>query len=400
MLKNKIFFFIFILVFFACKSIKPVIKTTKITQDKDIVSSGLIYNLPRTQVIVKVHISKIVQNKGPYIEFSEKYLGQLTNVIKQNQTIWEISNIEFQTIPIVDTANIFIVSNLPDYSYLPFKLSKDGFLLSYNNNNVEYDDKDSDFKKKSNKTATNENFSFDLVSTDKNYKIVYDTIYREQVYDSIIKKVPILRPNLVRKTKGEQAKELADKLVVLRDDRAALLVGEGDSEYLPNGDALKLMLDEIDKLEASYLSMFTGKTDTLKYTFSFNYIPSNKDIDKEIIIFKFSENGGILAADSFYGTSVVLEMKSDNYTKAIKNFGFQQYMLSKDKKNKEKAGLYYRIPQKINISVKGDGKMLAEQKVYISQLGTVEFLPESLFENDELKIEFYPHLGSIKSIYY
>jgi len=400
MLKNKLFFFIFLLVFLACKSTQPVIQTNKITQDKEILKAGLIYNLPKTQVIVKVHILKIIQNKGPYIDFSEKYLGQLTNVIKQNQTIWDISNIEFQTVPIVDTANTFIISNSQDYSFLPFKLSKEGFLLSYNNNNIEYDDKKYDFANNNNNTKNNENFSFVLVSSDKNYKIVYDTIYREEVYDSIIKKVPILKPNLVRKTKGEQAKELADKLVILRDDRAALLVGEGDSEYLPDGDALKLMLDEIDKLEASYLSMFIGKTDTLKYTYSFSYIPTENDVDKEITIFKFSKNNGMLAADNFYGTSVVLEINSDNYSNTIKNFHFQQYMLKKDIKKKEKAGLYYRIPQKVNISVKENGKVLAEQKVYISQLGTVEFLPENLFGNDQLKIEFYPHLGSIKSIHY
>ncbi len=399
MQKNKLYIFILFLIF-GCKSNLSVIETHNIKESQTPVSQGIVYCLPKTEVIINVNVIKIIEKKGPFSDYTEKYLGSFPQKINSDRIKWKISNIDFKTKAIADTNNIYEVYNTKNISYLPFTLSKEGFLVSYNlkGKNISLQQKQT--QKQSWNNETNNNFSFELVPSDKNYKIVYDTVYKEKKEDTVVKKIPVLKRTLVRKTKEEQAKSLADKLITLREDRAALLVGEGDNDYLPTGKALKLMLDEIDKLEASYLSMFIGKTDTVKYTFSYKYIPNKTDIDKTITLFKFSENSGILPYDNIYGAPVSMEIMSDNYTRTIKKFYSSRKRKEKKEQKKEPAGLYCRIPQKVEIVVKSNNKILTRQDIYISQLGTISELPEDLFGNERLKIEFYPELGSIKSIFY
>ena len=400
MFRNKLYIFILLFVFWGCKSNLSIIETYSIKNLKEPVSTGIFYNLPKTEVIINVNVLKIIKKKGPFSDYSQKYLGALTNIIDKDKVIWKISDIEFRTIPIADTSNIFVVCKAKNISYLPFTLSKEGFLVSYNLGDKKFKIPKNEEPSKEGNERKNKNFSFELLPSDNNYKVVYDTVYREKIEDTVIKKIPVLKRTLVKKTLDEQAKEQADKLFTLREDRAALLVGEGDNDYLPTGSALRLMLSEIDKLESSYLSMFTGKEDTVEYTFSFSYIPSRKDIGREIILFKFSENSGVLPFDNIYGTPVSLEIATDNYAQDINKFVLSQKKQDNREQKGDIAGLYYRIPQKVKIEVKQDNQILSKEGIYINQLGTIAELPEELFGNEKLKIEFYPQLGAIKSISY
>lgn len=400
MLKNKLIFSLAILFLFSCKTSISVIETCKSNEVNKIIPLGIVYNLPQTMVYVKLEVNKIIKTEGPYSEFTEKYLGSLNDVVDQTNTSWSISKINIFSSPITDSSNTFIVYNTKGISYLPIKLSRGGFLISYNSNGIEYNEANDDYFGNNLNSNTKENFSFSVVSSDKNYKIVYDTLYSEQIKDSVVHKIATLKPNIVQKSNEEQAKELADKINILRDDRAALLVGEGDNDNLPDGDALKLMLLEIDKLEASYLSMFVGKIDTIKYTYTFSYLPSKNDINKNIVLFKFTKNSGVLPFDNIYGTPVSMQIFSDNYTNSINLFNAQQEKLIKENNKELNSGLFYRVPQKTKIIIKQKDQIIGQDDIYINQLGTVESLPKDLFGNEKLKIEFYPELGSIKSIFY
>lgn len=400
MLKNSLIFSLLILFLFSCRTSISVIETYKSDEVSNTIPKGIVYNLPQTMIYVKLEVNKIVKTEGPYRDFTEKYLGSLNEVIDQSNTSWNISKINIFSSPITDTANTFIVYNSRGISYLPFKLSRDGFLISYNSNDIEYNETKNDYFRNNLNTNTKENYSFSIVSSDKNYKIVYDTLYSEEIEDSVVNRITTLKPNIVKKSNEEQAKELADKIMTLRDDRAALLVGEGDSDYLPDGEALKIMLGEIKKLEESYLSMFVGKIDTIKYTYIYSYLPSKADINKDIILFKFTDNSGVLPFDNIFGIPISLQIITDNYTNSINLFYNQQEKLSKGENKELNSGLFYRIPQKTKIIIKQKDQIIGQDEIYINQLGIVELLSKDLFGNEKLKIEFYPELGSIKSIYY
>ncbi|MBN2662328.1 MAG: DUF4831 family protein [Bacteroidales bacterium] len=389
--------FFAILLLFSCNSSKEIIDVQNINYLTSNLQNNFIYSLPKTKIIIVVQVEKIIQNKGPFADFTDKYLGALNNMIKQNETFWNISDVSFLSYPVIDTLNTYVIG-CSENLFLPLSLTKDGFPIAYNNSSEKYQYEQLDLNLSGLNDDHSQNLSFNFVSSDKSYKVTYDTVYKEEIYDTIIRRVPILKPNLVKKTPEEQAKELADRITILRDDRAALLVGEADNDNLPSGDALKIMLNEIDKLETEYLSMFVGRSDTLTYTFTFSYTPENSVYQQSIILFKFSQSSGLLPADNIYGTPVYFQIASNNKSTNISNYNYNSYLLTQVNKKSLYKGLYYRIPQQATVKLVFNSQIISEKNMYIAQHGTVQFLPANIFKNPNLKIKFYPELGSIESI--
>ncbi len=389
-----------ILLLFSCNTQKNIINVQNINNIKKLYSNNFIYTLPKTKIVVVVQIDKVIKSKGPFSDYTEKYLGELNNNIKENQTEWNISDVKYYAIPIADSANTFVIS-YKDNNYIPsLSLTTDGFPIAYNIEDLNYQVSDIEFDNSTINDNLSQQLSFNLVSSDKSYKVVYDTIYKQEVYDTIIRQVPILKPNLVQKTTEEQAKELADRITVLRDDKSALLVGEADNDNLPEGAALRIMLDEINILEKEYLSMFIGRTDTMTYTYSFSYTPEEKEQNSQIMLFKFSKNSGILPSDNLYGTPVYLEIDSKNNSNNINDFQSDLAIIKQANKDKTPQGLYYRIPKKATVKLLLNSQNIAEKTIFISQFGTVLSIPSNAMLNNNLKIKFYPELGSIESIKY
>ncbi len=395
---NKSLILIILVLFVGCNTNKNILNVQNINDVKTYNQTGFIYNLPKTKIFIVVEVEKIVQSKGPYSEFSDKYLGSLKNSIKENRTYYNLSDVQFISAPIPDSSQTYFVSNTVAGLQYGFNLTKDGFLISVNLPEIDFLYKEYEIFGNNNDEADNDNITFNLLTSDKNYRVIYDTVYREEVYDTIIKKIPILKKNIILKTPEEQAKELAEQIHILRDDKAALLVGEGDSDYLPEGDALQIMLQGIDALEKEYLSMFIGKTDTLKYTYTFSYVPEKNDFQKTIVLFKFSANSGVLPADNVYGNPVNLEIEADNFTKNIKDFQQNQFYTEKVHKKKYNSGLFYRIPQNATFRIIYNSHIISQKNIFVAQLGTTAYLPAEIFNNSDLRIEFYPELGSIKKI--
>lgn len=389
--------FFAILLLFSCNSSKEIIDVQNINSLTSNYQNNFVYSLPKTKIIIVVQVEKIIQNKGPFADFTDKYLGALNNMIKQNETFWNISDVSFLSYPVIDTLNTYVIGSSENI-FLPLSLTKEGFPIAYNDSSQNYQFKQLDLNSSGLNDDHSKNLSFNFVSSDKSYKVTYDTVYKEEVYDTIIRKVPILKPNLVKKTPEEQAKELADRITVLRDDRAALLVGEADNDNLPTGDALKIMLSEIDKLETEYLSMFVGRSDTLRYTFTFSYTPENNVYQQSVILFKFSQNSGLLPADNIYGTPVYFKISSNNKSSNISNYNYNSNLLAQVSRKTLNKGLFYRIPQQATVKLVFNSQIISEKNMYIAQHGTVQFLPANIFKNPNLKIKFYPELGSIESI--
>jgi hypothetical protein len=397
-MRKFLFIYFFASLFFACKTSKDFVSVQNLKSIQTYYPNNVVYNLPKTQIIICVEVSKINNSKGPYSEYTEKYLGILNNVIQKNESFWEICNVTFYSIPIIDTLNSYVISSKSNESIIPFSFTKEGFPVAYNSNDVVYEIPELKINNSAINSQSAEAFSFNVLASDKPYKTIYDTTYREQVVDTVIVKVPVLKPNLVRKTNEEQAKELADRIITLRDDKAALIVGEADNENLPNGDALNIMLEQIDLLQKEFLTAFIGKSDTIKYSFYFTYTPGENDFDTQIPIFKFSPQSGILPFENFIGSTVYLDIKAEKiFSDNLRLYNSQSESYYQSKKNSNSA-FYYRIPQKSKISLTINSQTISEKTIFISQLGSINYLPVEIFRNPDLKIIFNPELGSIKSI--
>ncbi len=394
-MRRLTYILLFITIISGCRT-ESFIRSERISQVKNYNPGAFVYYLPATKIIVEVEAVKVVENKGIYADYAKEFLGNLGNIITENRTYWELSNIKISSVPVRDTNNIWTFTSSEPQHY-SFQLTPEGFPVALGKN-IEFKHWQTGTQSylwQNRRTDSSET----LLVIDQGYKEVYDTIFKIEKYDTIQRTVPIIERRFIKKSTREQARELADKIFLLRDDREALLVGEGDSEYLPDGEALKIMLKGLDKLEKEYLAQFIGRTDKTIFHYRFEIIPEHTNDIIQQVLFRFSPEKGILPPSALKGEPVIFEMKSSFSTKPIANFNQNQRILRRvDNVKDNRRGLAYRIPEKVTVQVKKNNKILAEKQMLVSQFGTISFLPVKLFESKKLKIEFYPEYGSIKSI--
>lgn len=380
-----------------CSSKKFILNVSNIKNVNEIKENPVIYALPKTILVIDVTSISTTKIRGPFHEYAKKYLG-IDNVIKKNTTKWSISNIDINSYPVVDTNHIYAVeSNIASDAFM-LSLTPDGLLTGINTQN--------NYKIDENKIVQLEQnqqedyyLSYGELSLKNRYQEVYDTIYQEIERDSTFIKIPTVKKQLVKKDLEDQAKELAELILILRDDRSALLVGEGDSEYLPDGEALKEMLDGLDKLEEKYLTMFTGKTIKRKRHYRFEFIPDESKQNMQKILFRFSPEFGILDKTNMDGKPIMLEINTQNTSKPITDFVTNQNILRRIENEKvENNGIIYRICSKSDVFILNQKKEIFKKSLLVAQFGQTLYLPANLFLDNHYSIEFYPEYGSIKSI--
>jgi len=161
-------------------------------------------------------------------------------------------------------------------------------------------------------------------------------------------------------------------------------------ELHPDGEAYKVSLKELKKIEEDYLSLFVGKTIYDKETFGFDYVP--KTGGKSEAIFRISDENGIVPATDLSGKPVMLEFEIDKdltqkYTGLIKS----------DNPAAGQSGIYYRIPGRATVRLINDMNVIATARATVPQFGAIAPMPEELL-NGEYIIRINPETGAIKSI--
>jgi len=161
-------------------------------------------------------------------------------------------------------------------------------------------------------------------------------------------------------------------------------------EFHPDGEAYKVSLKELKKIENDYLSLFVGKSTYEKESFSFDYVP--KSGGKSEAIFRISEENGIVPATDLSGKPVMIEFDVDKEL-AQKYSG----MVKSDNPSAGKSGVYYRVPGRATVKLINDMNVVATARLTIAQFGVVAPLPEELLFG-EYSIEYNTETGSIKAV--
>ena len=82
------------------------------------------------------------------------------------------------------------------------------------------------------------------------------------------------------------AELVAKEIYNIRDSKNAIIRGQADN--MPkDGEAMKLMLANLEAQEAAMLEMFTGTTDRETKKYTLRLVP-NKDLNKQVL-FRFSK---------------------------------------------------------------------------------------------------------------
>ena len=333
-------------------------------------TEGVVYALPRTVIRVSVSAAKEMFQPGPYCDYAEQMLG-IKNVRKKAETRWIIDDVNIETFSEPDPDQVH--KAMGDAASL-LSLSDNGCLAGINTKGVE---------EHTEKTKTNRVGQKNSFEEGSNFSYFTDTPFYTPG-DSTNGNRP------VRVSTEQKMAEAVKRILDCRRYQYDIAAGMMD-EFHPDGEAYKVSLKELKKMEENYVSLFVGKSKYQKGTFSFDYVPG-KTPGKAEVIFRISEENGIVPPNDLSGKPVMIEFETDKslvqkYTDGAKS----------ENPNAGESGIFYRMPGEATVKIINDLNVIATARVTVAQFGEVAPVPEDLLLGD-YTLQFYPETGAIKNI--
>lgn len=324
-----------------------------------------IYSLPLTTLKFKVKVAHLSFKSGPYAQFAQKYLG-INEVEPSNKELYQILSLTSGTIEEADSQNLYALETAPgtDVSFL--ELTNQGLIIPTSFVTQ------APYQPIPTKEMRIAPPYTDLGADPSIYK-EKATFFSDVKMDTSFVKVPVQKSMLVEKSPETRASDAANFIFTLRKRRIDLISGDIDNVF-NNGEALKVALNEIARLEKEYLSLFIGKTYVDSLTYHFDYTPSGNG-KSSAILFRFSENKGVVAENDLSGRPVMVEVNSNNT--------IQQLPASINDKGKE-AVIVARYPEVCTVKIIDGKETLYHSKTAISQAGKIVRLP-ILFQSGSKK---------------
>jgi hypothetical protein len=356
-------FFVLAAVFFLISSCSTTtsFQVTKVGEEPEEYRERVLYVLPQTLLRVTVEIEKETFIPGPYRLFTEKFLG-LDEYISEAGYSYRITDVNITDLTEPDPEQFYsinVIEGEPDWEKY-MQLSMYGLVL----------DPASVFSNETNLQALDnlpETPYFTDRSVKRNLTEVTDTLYKTVIQDSSYVRIPILRKQREAKTLEQKAEEAANFIIKTRKRRFKLLAGQ--YEIFPEGEALAISVEELDKIEKEYLELFLGKRIKQKFTKSYLITPeSTKDAQSEVFA-KFSSREGLLDQANPRGNELKIEIIPAGKVSMISSNNNPVY-------NSQKLNnLYYRIPDVAEIKIQIENELLYEGRSSIYQLGEIMNYP-------------------------
>ncbi|RHJ92459.1 DUF4831 family protein [Parabacteroides bouchesdurhonensis] len=339
----------------------PIMAQTKVVKKNAVKANnfGITYSLPKTSLVIDAEVTKVTCKAGPYYKYAEKYLG-VKDAVTEDKVYYELGKISLINKGLPDADNTYVVEFKPGtvapYAYL----TEEGLLCSIN---AEY---------------TPEESELEVI---KKKKPISDKVEDTSVFSEEL---------LMAGSTAKQAEVAAKQIYRIRESRMNILTGEADN-LPPDGEAMKLVIQQLEAQEKALTNLFTGILTKETEHYEVNIIP-NDDLEKEVL-FRFSNQLGIVDADDLGGVPVYMNLKAIERAPALD---------PKEAEKKEKAlkGIVYNIPGKASIEILMNNKSLYKGEAQIAQFGSREGLAPVMFEDKKapVKVFFYPETGAIKQI--
>lgn len=352
---------------------------------------GIFYALPRTIIKIDVSIDKIENYKGPYADYALRLLG-LKNVVESNTVEYRINFIRISTSAEPDPDQYYFIG-LPDKSgkdeFTNFlTLSESGLILGVLPERSDTSQKPSQVIKQEEPASISEKDVFPEIfkySADMSVFEKVDTFIRRVNIDTMTLERQYLKRTMVEKSPEQKAKEAADFISKIKDNRFNLVSGIQEVNY--NRETLEYMDTQLKIMEKEYMKLFTGISIHQSLTFSYSYTPNSNQVNTEVPIFKFLKIKGVMALDDPGGKIITIKVQRSGTTGSVSGW------LTKSTEKEKIHGFFYRIPELARVTVKVSDQLQEETQCLVSQLGVVTFLPP-----DKWKVEFYKETGGIKSL--
>jgi hypothetical protein len=319
-----------------------------------------LYALPQTVLKVEIACQEIRHVPGPFREYADKYLG-IREVIRQNFSEWQILDVKVTPHAELDPSMLYHVNVLKG------EFGRE-WLQPFLERGIILDGTECVFEQVKDPALEagvfRDHVDFSDLGIESNFEERTETMYKTIVTDTSFVQVPVDRTITEQKSPAKKAQEAADFLLELRTRRFELLTG--GYEGFPQGVAMKAALARLDELEASYLSLFAGKTFGRKVTMAWFVVPEAGTGPTRYRLGMFSEQLGFVPEDLMEGEPVELTIEPLGKTRDV-----GAYYAGKAGTNE----LLYRVPDVADLKVMQGGTVLAEQRISVYQSGAVVAAP-------------------------
>jgi len=365
-----------VLAFFSgCETPILIHSTVTPLDDHMSISSGsVIYSLPQTTFHIEVTAKKTVYKQGPYFRYAEKYLG-IKEKFPESSVKWTINDINISSYEEIDPDHYYVIESDGFFETNALAMTKAGLILTPN---------PEVYNKKPTLSGLVSERPVRIYFTDLSVKgnlkekvqPVSDIL---QTDTALFLQIPVfMKKEKIPKTTEEKASEIADFINDLKTQRLELL-GDPYDIYL-DGGGFEYIIEEMKRLEKKYLALFTGITYSEVYKASFGHTPDEYIPGKPEVLFRFSDNMGILPATDLTGRPVVIEFNSEKKTAALSPLIIEPFVLHEEEKPPS-VPLYYRIPDVVEVRVVDGRNILGHKKALVYQFGKVVNLPSNFLIN-------------------
>lgn len=294
---------------------------------------ALVYSLPNTVIDITLETEKTVRTPGEFFNYAKRILN-VDNPVAQPSVDYTLKSVTVTTRGIPDPERRYAVKFSAGAT--PFMiLSADEVPLAVNTE------------------ETRTQAAVTLPVAQKAAPTPLQTQAARQVMTE-----EMLRSQSTLK----RAQIAAEQLYALRQSRSDLLTGQAD-QMPPDGQAMQLVLDNLNAQEAALTAMFLGteQTSTEVTTISFTPTAADNDITSKVIA-RISSVDGIVAPDNLSGAPVTLSYKVISRGEMPANEKGLPLAFPKN-------GFAYCIPGTAQITISYDGKEFAQKAITVAQAG-------------------------------
>ncbi len=380
MIKN---IFITALLIFCATGIKAQINVSKVGASAiPTESDGLFYSLPQTVIQVDIIVNKIQKVKGPFAEYADQMLG-LSQVTSVNSTEYELKDIRLTSYNEPDPSEYYFHSDTFKSrrirKAIELFLSDEGVISGIGTSSQD----------KVNKKQRTEDLSPTRIDipeiTNPSVFERMDTVVKRISLDSTIIEQKFFRKTSAAKSVEQKAREASEFILKLDESMFNLINGYQEVNY--EKGTMEFMYNQMNNMKKDYLELFKGVTSTSKETFTFYYVVDKNNPSETLC--RYSISKGILPKTATSGDFIQINATSINKTNALKAVIEKQ-----NSSQRVSHGLYYRIPDKANVTVNVGGQVKIETRFLINQFGVVTFLPATSIH----KINIDNNTGTLRRV--
>ena len=305
---------------------------------------GLIYTLPTTVIDITIEAEKTVKTPGEFFRYAKKYLGM--EPITEPSQHYTLKSVTANSRGVADSTERYLVQ---------FKSGSTPFIL-VNDNNFPL--------------AVNT----EKIAEIKTLQLPVAKNAKPTILQSPAASHAVTAEMLQSTSSAKRAELAAARIFELRQSRSEII--SGSAENMPaDGQAMKLVLDNLAAQEAALTAMFVGTTQTSTQVETFAVTPP-ADISThwDCIIARLSALDGIVDADDLTGAPIRLSLKVTARGHLPKN---EKGIV----KSFPKGGLAYRIPGTAEITIAYEGTNQASITTDIAQYGVVFGIDPKLFSD-------------------